>query len=380
VARAELPPQLETYFLLSEVIRLSPGEPNPELRAVLREGVRMFPETRGLALAAAVWEARAGDRSAALRLLDLGLAAAPTGTDRDRLLDLRRRLSATALPGGAPTPEVDPWSFAWSAQGADPGVAPGSTGGMDPRDRRDLGLSPDGRHLAYLAPFGGRTERLVIVDLDRPIAPVTLSLPRAPHSDAGPLGWFRGRGGAGAGIASGSSRSAGAALAGLPGSAGSARPGNGAMGATPRSAPRLAWTAAGRIVVGLGTRAVFSVDATGSGLEWPGPKDPDFAAAALPTHAGAPDLSPVVLDRRTQRPVGRRIPTASSRTGWSDPQLAAVQAGLEAKLPDRRISLLDWDQARSRFLAVAQTPDGRGRCFVFRPDDRLLLEVPLEGP
>jgi hypothetical protein len=88
----------------------------------------------------------------------------------------------------------------------------------------------------------------------------------------------------------------------------------------------------------------------------------------------------VVLDPFTQRPVGHRIPTAASRTHWSDPQLAAVQSGLEAKLPDRRISLLDWDRSRSRFLAVAQTPDGRGRCFVFRPADNLLLEVPLEGP
>jgi hypothetical protein len=385
---AELPPQREAYYLLSEVARLSQGEPGPEIRAGLREGVRLFPDTRGLALAAAVWEYRAGDRSAALRMVELGLAAAPIGPDRDRLLALRRRLDGgVATPGTSAAP-VDPWSAGWMTTAA--------IAGLDPRDRRDLGLSPDGRHLAYLAPFGGRIEQLIIVDLDRPTAPVSVRLPRAPHAEAGPLSGSRGRqgglaatgassglgGSGGFGASGGSARSAGSA--GLARSAdwSGDRAVSAPAGSIPVAAPRLAWTPAGRIAVALGARAVFAIEATGSGLRWLRPKDPEFASVALPASVAAPSpaASAPVLDRRSQNLVGRRVPTAASRTYWSDPQLAAVQAELESKLPDRRISLLDWDQARSRFLALAQTQDGNGRCFVFRPADQLLLEVPLEGP
>jgi hypothetical protein len=399
LARAELPPQLETYFLLSEVVRLSPGDPPPELRAALREGVRFFPDTRGLALAAAVWEARAGDRNAALRMLDLGLASEPVGAaDRERLLALRRRLGGGAASAGAPRAADDPWNPSWMAAGARAGP------GADPRDRRDLSLSPDGRHLAYLAPFGGRTERLVILDLDRPTAPVILSLPHVPRAEVAPRAQARQRAGSSgsglsglSGLSGGSARSAGGGgLAGLTranGGAGGAAASNSsaatpetdagtAAGAVPPAAPRLSWTATGRIVVGLGARAVFAVEETGAGLRWLHPKDPDFASvsASGESTAAVATVGPTVWDRRTQRPVGRRAPSASSRTSWSDPQLAAAQAGLEAKLPDRRVALLDWDQARARFLAVAQTPDGRGRCFVFQPETHLLLEVPLDGP
>jgi hypothetical protein len=204
--------------------------------------------------------------------------------------------------------------------------------GPDPRDRRDLGLAPDGRHFAYLAPFGGRPDRLVILDLESTEPPLTIRLRRPNDLKS-------------------------------------------STGARSHGAPQLAWTSAGRIVVTFDEQAAWVVDANGTKRTWLAPGDPEFIPPAPPVAADR-----IVLDRRTGRQVGARSPTAYARTYWSDPELASLQAGLERKLPGRRVALLDWDSARTRILAVAQTPDGKGRCFVFRRPENLLMEIPLEGP
>jgi hypothetical protein len=320
---AEPPPQREAYLLLAELMRLSVGPPPPEWRAALVAGAGLFPEVPGLARAAALWELRAGDRTEALRLVELGLEAAPSEAVRAPLSALRQRLVRTALPGASASTgpaEPDPWS------------ALAAMAGPDPRDRRDLGLAPDGRHFAYLAPFGGRPDRLVILDLESTEPPLTIRLRRPNDLKS-------------------------------------------STGARSHGAPQLAWTSAGRIVVTFDEQAAWVVDANGTKRTWLAPGDPEFIPPAPPVAADR-----IVLDRRTGRQVGARSPTAYARTYWSDPELASLQAGLERKLPGRRVALLDWDSARTRILAVAQTPDGKGRCFVFRRPENLLMEIPLEGP
>jgi hypothetical protein len=325
VARAQAPPQLATYGVLAEVMRLSAGAPSAESRAALREGARLFPGTPGLALAAATWEFRAGDRAAARRILEFGLAAVPPGADRNRLVALSRRMPGSPAAARGAAAAVDPWGESW--------LDPAARRGPDPRDRRDLGLAPDGRYFAYLAPFGGRVERLIVVDLERPAAPASFRLPAA------------------------SSRVRDS-----------------------RGEPSLSWIGADRIAIGVSDRSGIEVVATGSDTRLVPPDDPGFVPLPPPARLGARAGNEVVRDRRTQQPVGRRRPSAPARTDWTDLRLAAVQAALEVKLPDRRVSVLDWDGARDRFLAVAQTPDGKGRCFVFSPAENLLLEIPLEGP
>ncbi|MEJ6603886.1 MAG: alpha/beta fold hydrolase [Opitutaceae bacterium] len=83
----------------------------------------------------------------------------------------------------------------------------------------------------------------------------------------------------------------------------------------------------------------------------------DFRAAQAP--------SPLIFDRRSGQLVGIRPPLEFARTRWIDPRLTLVDAEIARAFPDRDRQIIDWDDARSRFLVHLSSASDPGRYFVF---------------
>ncbi len=105
------------------------------------------------------------------------------------------------------------------------------------------------------------------------------------------------------------------------------------------------------------------------------------------TDSGADLISPeaelpegaLVFDRHRQELVGVRCAGITPGTHWLDDELAGVQAMLEAKFPDRFITLLEWDDTRRVFLALIQSGQDPGRYFVFHTEDGRCVEYLRQG-
>ena len=83
--------------------------------------------------------------------------------------------------------------------------------------------------------------------------------------------------------------------------------------------------------------------------------------------------SPLVFDRRQHRLVGVRYTGDGPATAWMDQELAQLQAALNRKFPSRFVEIIDWDDARTRFLFLVSGPSEPGRYYVFlRPENRLV--------
>ncbi len=88
----------------------------------------------------------------------------------------------------------------------------------------------------------------------------------------------------------------------------------------------------------------------------------------------APPGGPLIFDRDSHDLVGVRTHDYAAGAHWVDEQLAAVQAELNATYPDRRALLIDWDQARRRFLVRIESPQDPGRYFLYHRDDGRWVE------
>lgn len=83
--------------------------------------------------------------------------------------------------------------------------------------------------------------------------------------------------------------------------------------------------------------------------------------------------SALVFDRARRRLAGVRVHGLEPATRWLDPEIAGVQAALDRKFPGRNVQIMDWDDARSRFLLLASGGADPGRYYVFRRgEDRLV--------
>lgn len=74
--------------------------------------------------------------------------------------------------------------------------------------------------------------------------------------------------------------------------------------------------------------------------------------------------SPLVFDRTTGALAGARFVGPVNVMRWLDPRVAALQAALERDFPGREVTLVDWDDARERVLALVSAPGDPGRYFV----------------
>ncbi|MEO5961128.1 MAG: alpha/beta fold hydrolase [Opitutaceae bacterium] len=80
---------------------------------------------------------------------------------------------------------------------------------------------------------------------------------------------------------------------------------------------------------------------------------------------------PLIFDRHQGKLAGIAVRSLEPTTRWLDAEIGAVQREVEKKFPERRVHLLEWDQARERFLCLIDRPADPGRYFVYhRPDGR----------
>ncbi len=121
---------------------------------------------------------------------------------------------------------------------------------------------------------------------------------------------------------------------------------------------------------GRDTYGLYAVDLrarrrTGFAVEVPG-----FDVAGFQAPFSDSDL---VFDRSRGKLVGVRINGLEASTQWLDPDLAQVQAALDGKLSGRSARIVDWDDARARFLVLTSGGADPGRYYIYqREQDRLV--------
>jgi dipeptidyl aminopeptidase/acylaminoacyl peptidase len=90
--------------------------------------------------------------------------------------------------------------------------------------------------------------------------------------------------------------------------------------------------------------------------------------------------SPLVFDQARRSLVGVRYTGAERATAWLDPELAEVQDTLKRALPGRTAEILEWDDARTRYLAFASSHSDPGTYYLFHREDNRLDEIMARAP
>lgn len=98
------------------------------------------------------------------------------------------------------------------------------------------------------------------------------------------------------------------------------------------------------------------------------PLEPAFPSPAL------------VFDETRRTLAGVRTTGVSPVTVWVDREMQDLQLALERKLPRRTVEILEWDDARTRFLLRVTSGNEPGRYFVFQRTENLLVEFLRAAP
>lgn len=90
--------------------------------------------------------------------------------------------------------------------------------------------------------------------------------------------------------------------------------------------------------------------------------------------------SPLVFDSARRTLVGVRYTGAERATAWVDPALAEVQGILKTAFPGRTAEILEWDDARERYLVLASSHSDPGTYYLFHRKDNRLDEIMSRAP
>jgi dipeptidyl aminopeptidase/acylaminoacyl peptidase len=90
--------------------------------------------------------------------------------------------------------------------------------------------------------------------------------------------------------------------------------------------------------------------------------------------------SPLVFDSARRTLVGVRYTGAERATLWLDPDLDGVQRTLKAALPGRTAEILEWDDARERYLVFASSHSDPGTYYLFHRENSRLDEIMARAP
>lgn len=88
----------------------------------------------------------------------------------------------------------------------------------------------------------------------------------------------------------------------------------------------------------------------------------------------------LVFDEARGDLAGVRAVGLAPITRWIDPELARVQADVERKFPQRIVEILQWDDARQRFLLRVTGGIEPGRYHVYQRTENVLVEVLRRAP
>jgi dipeptidyl aminopeptidase/acylaminoacyl peptidase len=92
------------------------------------------------------------------------------------------------------------------------------------------------------------------------------------------------------------------------------------------------------------------------------------------------DESSLVFDRHQHRLVGVRFTGTGPTTVWLDQELAQLQTALNRKFPARFVEIVEWDDARTRFLLLVSGPSDPGRYVVYRRAEGRLVDFVRKAP
>jgi pimeloyl-ACP methyl ester carboxylesterase len=91
--------------------------------------------------------------------------------------------------------------------------------------------------------------------------------------------------------------------------------------------------------------------------------------------------SPLVFDPSRRKLVGVRVDALEgTTTQWIDPELTGVQSALEGKFPGRNVELINWDDARARFLLFVSSTSDPGRYYLYQRADNRVTQVVRRAP
>jgi pimeloyl-ACP methyl ester carboxylesterase len=98
--------------------------------------------------------------------------------------------------------------------------------------------------------------------------------------------------------------------------------------------------------------------------------------------ADAPGVSSaLVFDPSRHRLAGVRVNGLEGQTTqWIDPELTGLQAALEGEFPGRSVDMINWDDARERFLVFVSSASDPGRYYVYQRADHRLTQVIRRAP
>jgi dipeptidyl aminopeptidase/acylaminoacyl peptidase len=132
---------------------------------------------------------------------------------------------------------------------------------------------------------------------------------------------------------------------------------------------------AGRDTYGLYALDVRSGKRTAVAVEHPAFDLADF------TYDAPGGSSPLVFDPARRRLVGVRVDGLEGlTTQWIDPELTGLQATLESKFPGRSVEVINWDDARARFLLFVSSTGDPGRYYLYQRADNLFTQVVRRAP
>jgi pimeloyl-ACP methyl ester carboxylesterase len=135
----------------------------------------------------------------------------------------------------------------------------------------------------------------------------------------------------------------------------------------------------GRDTMGLYSIDLKSGEKTGFSVESPDSDVVDPSLAGSPEGPGE-SVDPLVFDRHLRQLVGVRVAGFAPSTRWFDSGLAQIQTRLEQKFADRTVKLLQWDDRRTRFLALVTGPMDPGRFYVYTPAGEQLVLCARRAP
>ncbi len=88
----------------------------------------------------------------------------------------------------------------------------------------------------------------------------------------------------------------------------------------------------------------------------------------------------LVFDEARQALVGVRAPGHPPFTVWLDPELADAQRAFDFQFPRRSVEVVEWNDARTRFLLRVAGGAEPGRLYVFKRPEGVLTEISRRAP
>lgn len=129
--------------------------------------------------------------------------------------------------------------------------------------------------------------------------------------------------------------------------------------------------------LGRDTYGIFALDLTTKQRTGAGLEDPHVDLVALEPGEAHANL---VFDPATGNLAGVRAVGQTAFARWLDPEIARVQDSVNRKFPGRAVEIIQWNDARTRFLLRATGGLEPGRYYAWQRPENLIVELLRRAP